>query len=324
MRRILIIIFVLAIIVSASYYFWPTQTEPIVQTTIQPTTIPTAIPTPTTPTSDITVTITSVPQGAEISVADLVIGVTPLRYTFKTDTSYQLKATKANYVPLFSTFVANQSTLRLQLVPLNATTLPTPNSTPALTTSPTASNTPVATTAVPFPSFFSLPTPTPGQEFTYTPAPITTPIATSTSQPASSPSPTTTATPIAPQTAGPLSPAERDQYQGLLHQYTKIYNDDPSDPVKEGTTSEYLMMINTIRIFPATETVFSAFPIRFVNTAPTSCTLQAQTDQNTTITIGTIAPNQNTLFRMPENSQGNFSFWCAERPTIVTQVSFFS
>ncbi len=74
MRRILIIIFVLAIIVSASYYFWPTQTEPIVQTTIQPTTIPTAIPTPTTPTSDITVTITSVPQGAEISVADLVIG----------------------------------------------------------------------------------------------------------------------------------------------------------------------------------------------------------------------------------------------------------
>ncbi|MBP7057453.1 hypothetical protein KBB08_03100, partial [Candidatus Gracilibacteria bacterium] len=168
------------------------------------------------------------------------------------------------------------------------------------------------------------PTPVPGQEFTYTPAPSTTATATSSTSPSPSTSPSTSPTPVVAQTAGPLSPAEREQYQTLLHQYTKIYNDDPSDPVKEGTTSEYLMMINAIRIFPATETVFSAFPIRFVNTAPTSCTLQAQTDQNRTITIGTIATNQNLLFRMPESSQGNFSFWCTERPTIVTQVSFFS
>lgn len=320
-RKFLIIIAIIFLLGLGIVLLWPTN-EPVVpqpaptNSVFTPSFLPSVSPTPT-PTAastPINVSIISVPQGAEISVNNQVIGNAPLRYGFQTQTTYKVTATKTGFAPLIVNFTPTDSSLRLQLVALS--TIPTTTPRPTPSTSP-VSTLPSAI-AVPFPEQYSLNNHTlPTQEYTYTAVPQT----------SSDPAPTSTIVastpPIAPSSNQPTE-AEIRQYEDIINRYTGIYATDPNDPVQQGTAGENIIIISDRYFYPNPLDVFVGIKPRFVNTTANKCTLKALTEKNTTITIGTLASNQDLIFTPSKDLNATLQFWCQESPQAISIIQFFS
>lgn len=321
-RKLLIIIAIIFLLGLAAILFWPTS-EP---TNPQPTPTnnvftpsflpsPTPSPRPSTASTPINVSIVSVPQGAEISVNNQVIGNAPLRYGFQTQTEYKVTATKTGFAPLVVNFTPTESNLRLQLVAL--TTIPTTTARPTISTSP-ATTLPSAV-PVPFPEQYSLNNHTlPTEQYTYNADPEQTPTPT---VPAQSPSATPSAFTVIPNKP---TEAEVRQYEDIINRYTGVYASDPHDPVEQGTAGENVIIISDKYFYPNPLDAFVALKPRFVNTTASRCTLKALTEKNTTLTIGTLAPSQDLVFTPSNNLNGTWQFWCQERPSIISIIQFFS
>lgn len=320
-RKVLVIIVIIFLLGLSVILLWPTN-EPIApqptpsNSVFTPVFLPSASPTPT-PTSastPINVSIVSVPQGAEISVNNQVIGNAPLRYGFQTQTAYKVTATKTGFAPLVVDFTPTDSSLRLQLVALS--TIPTTTARPTTSTSP-VSTLPSAV-AVPFPEQYSLNNHTlPTQEYTYT----------ASQQTSSDPAPTNTTpastAPVAPNGNQP-SEAEIRQYEDIINRYTGVYASDPNDQVQQGTAGENVIIISDSHFYPNPLDAFVALKVRFVNTKTSKCTLKALTDKNTTITIGTLASNQDLIFTPSNGLNTTWQFWCQESPRTISIIQFFS
>ncbi len=324
-RKTLIIILVCALLGLGTVLLWPkatiitpipTPTNPVFPPSFVPTSSVSA--SPTTATQPISVSIISTPQGAKITVNNQSIGTTPIRYSFQSQTQYHIVVEKDGFVTQSLDFTPTDSTLRLQLVALN--TLPTNTVVPS--SSPTA--TPTLPTAVPvdFPQTYSLNHHTlPTQQFTYTAAPSTN--TTISAQPT-----TTTNTPIPQQspvvqTSQPTE-SEISLYEDVINRYTGVYASDANDEVEQGTAGEHVIVISDKYFYPSPVEVFVAFKPHFVNITTSTCTLRALTDQNTTIPVGSLAPNQDLIFTPSPDLNGTWQFWCQEKPSVVATIQFFS
>ncbi len=320
-RKVIIIIAIVLLLGFGLVLLWPKDEAPTPEPV--PTNIvftpsflpsPSPSPKPTVASTPINVSIVSVPQGAEISVDNQVIGNAPLRYGFQTQTEYRVTATKTGFAPLVVNFTPTDSSLRLQLVALN--TIPTTTARPATSASP-LSTLPSAV-AVPFPEQYSLNNHTlPTQEYIYTAPPQT----------SSDPVTTSTAPTPTPQiTLSGNQPTETEirQYEDIINRYTGVYATDPNDPVEQGTAGENVIIISDRHFYPNPLDAFVALNPRFVNTANSKCTLKALTDKNTTLTIGTLAPNQDLIFTPSSDLNATWQFWCQERPQAISIIQFFS
>lgn len=320
-RKILIIILVCTLLAVSTVLLWPKAT--VVTPIPTPTTtafIPSFVPTasvsasPTTATSPTSVSIISTPQGAKITVNNQAIGTTPLRYSFQSQTQYRIVVEKTGFVTQSLDFTPTNSTLRLQLVALN--TLPTNTGVPS--SSPTASTTLPAAVPVDFPQTYSLNHHTlPTQQFIYTAAPSTT---TQPTTPTNTPTPQQT--PVG-QTNQPTE-AEISLYEDIINRYTGVYASDANDTVEQGTPGEHVIIISDQYFYPSPVEVFVAFKPHFVNITTNTCTLRAITDQNTTIPVGSLAPNQDLIFTPSPDINGTWQFWCQEKPSVVATIQFFS
>lgn len=321
-RKVLIIIAIIFFLGLGAILIWPTSektnpqpvpTNNVFTPSFLPS--PSPSPTPSAASTPINVSIISVPQGAEISVNNQVIGNAPLRYGFQTQTEYRVTATKTGFAPLVVNFTPTDSNLRLQLVALS--TIPTTTARPT-TSASSAPSLPNAV-AVPFPEQYSLNNHTlPTQEYTYTAEPEPTPTVTA---PVQSPSPSPTS--IAASTNKPTE-AEIRQYEDIINRYTGVYATDPNDPVEQGTAGENVIIISDKYFYPNPLDAFVALKPRFVNTTASRCTLKALTDKNTTLTIGTLAPSQDLVFTPSNDLNATWQFWCQERPANISIIQFFS
>lgn len=288
----------------------PTPTNIVFTPSFLPSTSPS--PKPTLASTLINVSIVSVPQGAEISVDNQVIGNAPLRYGFQTQTEYRITATKTGFTPLIVNFTPTDGNLRLQLVALN--TIPTTAARPIPSSSSTA---PLPSAiAVPFPEQYSLNNHTlPTQEYVYTTTPETSPNPTTTNQ---------VITPSSQPNNNQPTEAEIRQYEDIINRYTGVYATDPNDPVEQGTAGENVIIISDKHFYPNPLDAFVALKPRFVNITSNRCTLKALTDKNTTLTIGTLAPNQDLIFTPSKDLNASWQFWCQERPQVISTIQFFS
>ncbi len=292
----------------------PTPTNPV----FTPSFVPTASvsPTSTTLVQPISVSIISIPQGVKITVNNQTIGTTPLRYSFQSQTQYHIVAEKNGFVNQSLDFTPTDSTLKLQLVALN--TLPTNTVIP----SSTASVPPTLPAAVPvdFPQAYSLNQHTlPTQQYTYTPTPSSTSSLTTTTNTSV---PTPQQSPVV-QSTQPTE-AEISLYEDVINRYTGVYASDGNDPVEQGTPGQHVIIISDKYFYPSPLEVFVAFKPHFVNITANTCTLRALTDQDTTIPIGSLAPNQDLIFTPSPDLNGTWQFWCQEKPSIVSTIQFFS
>lgn len=334
-RLLIILVSVGVVIIILGIVLSRPQTAPIsllptpTQSVFSPSFLPSPPPSisPTIPTQALSISIMSVPQGAKISVDNQVIGNAPLKYTFQTQKQYHITALKDGFVPLALDFVptAEAPSLRLPLVALN--TLPT-----AGTFVPVTSSTPSPTIPqakpVDFPQAYSLNNNTlPREEFIYTQAPRPTTSSDTQGQDTTSPVPVTSASVSAiPTNSTATNPSEQEiaRYQNIINRFTGVYASDPNDTVEQGTAGEHVIVIDDQHFYPSPLDVFVAFKPHFVNITTSTCTLQAMTDQHTTLRIGTLAPNQDRLFTPSPDLNGTWQFWCQERPTIISSIQFFS
>ncbi len=323
-------VFVVLIITAAIILIMPGDQQNISQPVTNTSTTPLTTPQSSPVAEQLEVTILSTPQTATIVVDGLSIGQTPLQYTFNHNQSYQLKALKEGYIPLIITYTPNESTLRLQLQPIN-----TPSTTadivisnttaPALAT-PQATNTPQATLSpLPFPSAPDLHVITrTNNTFTYTPA-ASTPSTTSTPTPStSSPIPTTQTTTLPPPApAQTPSPAQISSYNQLIAQYSGVQDFPADDTVQEGTSNEKGVIVSMNWFYTENAYALAGFPIRFISDGNTQCTLRALSVQGD-LAIGTLRGNDSLLFTATPGTDETLRFRCQERPTITLDLNIFS
>lgn len=323
-RKIFIISSVCILLAIGSVLMWPKATlvapTPTPSSSVfTPSFAPTASisPSSTAQLQPISVSIISTPQGAKIAINNQTIGTTPLRYSFQSQTKYHIVAEKDGFVSQSLDFTPTESTLKLQLVALN--TLPIVTAIPS--SSPSARPTLPSAVPVDFPQTYSLNQHTlPTQQYTYTEAPS--PVVNMQTPTANTNIPTPKQTPVG-QSTQPTE-AEISVYEDVINRYNSVYASDANDTVEQGTPGRHVIIISDKYFYPSPLEVFVAFKPHFVNITSSTCTLRALTDQDITIPIGSLAPNQDLIFTPSPNLNGTWQFWCQEKPSTLSTIQFFS